>query len=756
MSLDLSILKQLNNILKNKGYYYKNFKSYLLPLKDKLPLEISQKIDNIITKENPETSELDDIVNDILLEIYSIKRGDYNRLKEPLVIKFSNFVKTLEQLKKIGIETAEDIIFHFPYKYDILSSSSNDRCVLTGTFEDSKIVKTKNGKKILEAVFKGDTGYFYGVWFNFNNRYPLLLLKKGENYNLYGKLQNFNGLPAIVHPEFLSTDELGKIRPVYLLPENVKDNLYLSLLKKVYMEYSEHIVETLPLRLIIKYGFLDLKNSLRYIHFPDNINEFKKYNLLSHRRFVYEELFYLQLGLFIRKNSYGEVRGIKFDIDKDILLTLKPYIPFKLTDAQKKALKDIFNDMKSSKQMNRLLQGDVGSGKTVVAFISGVLAVKNGYQVAFISPTEILAEQHYNNFKKLFKDDFSSCLITGSLKQKDKKYLKALVESGDISFIFGTHAILQEDTIFKNLGFVVIDEQHRFGVMQRKILIEKGYTPDILLMSATPIPRTLSLTFYGDLEISIIDQLPPGRKPITTKAFRQKEIGKVFDLVKEQIEKGFSAYFVYPLIDESDTLDLKAATQAYEQVAEFFGEDNVGILHGRMKAEEKNYLMNRFKNREIKILVSTTVIEVGVDVPHATVMVIENAERFGLSQLHQLRGRVGRGGDQSFCYLVYSDKISEDGLKRIKAMINYNDGFKLSEIDLEMRGPGDFFGTRQSGLPDLKFSNIIKDTDILLSAREDAFEILKEDPYLNKPENRILKEMLKFKWKDAYELVNIG
>lgn len=522
------------------------------------------------------------------------------------------------------------------------------------------------------------------------------------------------------------------------------------------MEYSEHIVETLPLRLIIKYGFLDLKNSLRYIHFPDNINEFKKYNLLSHRRFVYEELFYLQLGLFIRKNSYGEVRGIKFDIDKDILLTLKPYIPFKLTDAQKKALKDIFNDMKSSKQMNRLLQGDVGSGKTVVAFISGVLAVKNGYQVAFISPTEILAEQHYNNFKKLFKDDFSSCLITGSLKQKDKKYLKALVESGDISFIFGTHAILQEDTIFKNLGFVVIDEQHRFGVMQRKILIEKGYTPDILLMSATPIPRTLSLTFYGDLEISIIDQLPPGRKPITTKAFRQKEIGKVFDLVKEQIEKGFSAYFVYPLIDESDTLDLKAATQAYEQVAEFFGEDNVGILHGRMKAEEKNYLMNRFKNREIKILVSTTVIEVGVDVPHATVMVIENAERFGLSQLHQLRGRVGRGGDQSFCYLVYSDKISEDGLKRIKAMINYNDGFKLSEIDLEMRGPGDFFGTRQSGLPDLKFSNIIKDTDILLSAREDAFEILKEDPYLNKPENRILKEMLKFKWKDAYELVNIG
>ncbi|MGC9062252.1 ATP-dependent DNA helicase RecG [Calditerrivibrio sp.] len=756
MNLDLTILKQLNNILKNKLYYYKNFKSYLLPLKDKLPDEISQKIDKILAKENPETSELDDVINDIILEIYSTKRGNYNRLKEPLIIKFSNFVKTLEQIKKIGIETAEDIIFHFPYKYDILSSSSDGKCVLTGTFEDSKIVKTKNGKKILEAVFKSDAGYFYGIWFNFNNRYPFLLLKKGENYNLYGKLQNFNGLSAIVHPEFLSTGEIGKIRPVYFLPENVKDNIFLSLLKKVFMEYSDNILETLPLRLIIKYGFLDLKNSLRYIHFPDNINEFRKYNLLSHRRFVYEELFYLQLGLFIRKNSYGEVRGIKFNIDKDILLTLKPYIPFKLTDAQKKALRDIFNDMKSSKQMNRLLQGDVGSGKTVIAFISGVLAVKNGYQVAFISPTEILAEQHYNNFKKLFKEDFSSCLLTGSLKQKDKKYLKTLIESGDISFIFGTHAILQEDTIFKNLGFVVIDEQHRFGVMQRKILIEKGYTPDILLMSATPIPRTLSLTFYGDLEISIIDQLPPGRKPITTKAFRQKDIGRVFELVNDQIEKGFSAYFVYPLIDERDTLDLKAATQAYEQVAEFFGSDNVGILHGRMKTEEKNYLMNRFKNREIKILVSTTVIEVGVDVSHATVMVIENAERFGLSQLHQLRGRVGRGGDQSFCYLVYSDKISEDGLKRIKAMVNYNDGFKLSEIDLEMRGPGDFFGTRQSGLPDLKFSNIMKDTDILLSAREDAFEILREDPYLNKPENRILKEMLKFKWKDAYELVNIG
>ncbi len=756
MNADISVLKQLYNIIKNRSSYYTNYTQYLLPLMDYLPTAIKNEINAIISKEKPSTLELDKILNDIFEEIYSGNKRDLHRLKEPLGIRFSNFSKTLQNLKKFGIETAEDVLFHFPYKYDVMASSDSDRSVLSGTLQEYKIVKTKNGKKILEAVFNSNKGYFYGVWFNFNNKYPMAVLKKGEYYNLYGKIQTFNGLPSIIHPEFINSNDLGKIRTVYLLPESVKDNLYKSLIVKVFTDYSDYIIETLPIRLIIKYGFLDIKNSLRHIHFPEKIDDFNKFNKISQKRFVYEELFYLQLGLLIRKNSYGEVRGIRFNIDKDILLSLKSYIPFSLTSAQKRALKDIFNDMKSGKQMNRLLQGDVGSGKTVIAFICGVLAVKDGYQVAFISPTEILAEQHYNNFKKMFGDDFSSCLLTGSIKQKDKKYMKTLIESGDISFVFGTHAILQEDTVFKNLGFVVIDEQHRFGVLQRKVLIEKGYTPDILLMSATPIPRTLSLTFYGDLDISIIDELPPGRKQILTQAFRQRDIQKVYELVKKEIEKGFSAYFVYPLIDESDTLDLKAATQAYEQAAAFFGEENVGLLHGRMKSEEKQYLMQRFKNRDLKVLVSTTVIEVGVDVPHATVMVIENAERFGLSQLHQLRGRVGRGGEQSFCYLVYSDKISEDGLKRINAMVKYSDGFKLSEIDLEMRGPGDFFGTRQSGLPDLKFSNIIKDIDILMSAREDAFEILKDDPFLSKPENKILKEMLKFKWKDVYELVNIG
>jgi len=756
MNVYINILKQLNNILKNKHSFYINYKSYFEPLKFYLSDSLKQKIDYIINKTDPLTSELDDIVNDILVEIYNIEKKKFSRLKEPLGIKFSSFNKSLQYLKKIGIETAEDLIFHFPYKYDILTDSNAEKSVLNGTLSDYKIIKTKYGKRIFEALFNGEKGYFYGIWFNFNNRYPIAILKKGEKYNLYGKIQVFNNLPSIIHPEFVNSTDLGKIRPVYVLPEKVKENIYRSLLTKVFLDYSDYLVETLPLRLLIKYGFLDIINSLKYIHFPEDINDFNKYNKISFRRFAYEELFYLQLGLLIRKNSYGEVRGIRFNIDKDMLLDLKPYIPFKLTDAQRRALKDIFNDMKSGKQMNRLLQGDVGSGKTVVAFICGVLSVKNGYQVAFISPTEILAEQHYNNFKKIFGEDFSSCLLTGSVKQKDKRYIKDLIASGDISFVFGTHAILQEDTIFKNLGFVVIDEQHRFGVLQRKILIDKGYTPDILLMSATPIPRTLSLTFYGDLDISIIDELPPERKPISTKAFRQSDINRVYDLVKMEIEKGFSAYFVYPLIDESDTLNLKAATQAYEQIAQFFGKENVGLLHGKMKPEEKQLLMNKFKNRDIKILVSTTVIEVGVDVPHATVMVIENAERFGLSQLHQLRGRVGRGGDQSFCYLLYSEKISEDGLKRINAMVKYIDGFKLSEIDLEMRGPGDFFGTRQSGLPDLKFSNIVKDTDLLLLARQDAYEILKKDPLLSKLENRLLKEMLKFKWKDAYDLINVG
>lgn len=756
MPWDYLLLKQLSNIVKNRGGYYKNFRDYLSPILDcSIDDSLKSKIYRLLDSDSVDTKQLDVILEELLSLFYSVIKNSLS-LQDSLSKSFDKLSKTLVYLSEFGIESVEDLLYHFPYRYEVIDENSYEKSLLIGIYESSKIIKTKNGKRILEILFRGNNGYFYGVWFNFNNSYPLAILKKGEKYNLFGKVQVFNSLPSIIHPEIVDNRDIGKIRPVYLLPEKVKDNIFYGMLVKIFMKYSDILTETLPISLILKYGFMDIKNSLKYIHFPENPKDLEKNVKLASSRFVYEELFYLQIILLLRKKSFDAVRGIKFDVSMKLLETIKDFIPFKLTNAQRRVLKDIFRDMGSENQMNRLIQGDVGSGKTIVAFIAGVVAVKNGYQTAIIAPTEILAEQHYLNFNKLFGGHFSSALLTGSVKDKEKKQIKDMIKLGVINFIFGTHALIQEDVEFYKLGFVIIDEQHRFGVLQRKILIEKGYFPDILLMSATPIPRTLSLTLYGDLDVSVIDEMPPGRKPVLTKACRDYDRFKVFEFVKKEIDKGFGAYFVYPLIDESDSLELKAATKSYEEISKFFGEENVGLMHGKMKSVEKQSLMERFKKREIKVMVSTTVIEVGVDVPHATVMVIENAERFGLSQLHQLRGRVGRGGDRSYCFLIYSEKISDDGMKRIKAMVNYTDGFKLSEIDLEMRGPGDFLGTRQSGLPEFRFSNIVRDSLILIQAREDAKEIISNDPNLTLPENRIIRENLKIRWKETYDLINVG
>lgn len=756
MPWDYLLLKQLSNIVKNRDAYYKSFKDYLSPILDcGIDDSLKLKISKLLESDYIDTKQLDDLLEELFSLFYVAVKTNLS-LKDSLCKSFDKSNKTLAYLSEFGIKSVEDLLYHFPYRYEVLSESSYEKSLLTGIYESSKIIKTRNGKSILETLFRGNNGYFYGIWFNFNNRYPLAILKKGERYNLFGKVQLFNSLPSIIHPEIIDNSDIGKIRPVYVLPEKVRDNIFYSMLVKIFIRYSDILTETLPISIILKYGFMDIKNSLKYIHFPESSKDLEKNVKLASARFVYEELFYLQIILLLRKKFFGSVRGIKFDVSMKLLETIKDFIPFKLTNAQRRVLKEIFRDMGSENQMNRLIQGDVGSGKTIVAFIAGIVAVKNFYQTAIIAPTEILAEQHYLNFNKLFGSHFSSVLLTGSIKDKEKSKIKDMIKSGVINFIFGTHALIQEDVEFSNLGFVIIDEQHRFGVLQRKILIEKGYSPDILLMSATPIPRTLSMTLYGDLDVSVIDEMPPGRKPIVTKACRDSDRFEVFEFVKKEVDKGFGAYFVYPLIDESDALELKAATKSYEEISEFFGVENVGLMHGKMKSAEKQSLMERFKNKEIKVMVSTTVIEVGVDVPHATVMVIENAERFGLSQLHQLRGRVGRGGDKSYCFLIYSEKLSEDGIKRIKTMVDYTDGFKLSEIDLEMRGPGDFFGTRQSGLPELRFSNIVRDSLVLMQARQDAKEIISKDPNLTLPENRIIRENLKNRWKDTYDLINIG
>ena len=432
-------------------------------------------------------------------------------------------------------------------------------------------------------------------------------------------------------------------------------------------------------------------------------------------------------------------------------------MPFKLTKGQKKVLLDIFNDMVKNKQMNRLIQGDVGSGKTIIAFISAAVAVYNGYQAVILAPTEVLAEQHYDNAEKFFSRlNINICLLTSSVTRKNKEIIKEKLLKGEIDIIIGTHALIEYDVEFKKLGFIIADEQHRFGVHQRKILIDKGYNPDILLMTATPIPRTLAMTLYGDLDVSVIDELPPGRIPCITKAYRASQINKAFDFVEEILNDKKKAYFIYPLIDESDKLELKAATKSYEEVKKYFSGKKVGLLHGKMKPDEKRQLLHDFKYSDIDILVSTTVVEVGVDVPEATVILIENAERFGLSQLHQLRGRVGRNDMQSYCLLIASDKISEYGEKRIKAMLEYKDGFKLAEADLELRGQGDFFGTKQSGMPDLQFADIIKDIHLIQQVKTDVADILDEDTDLSMKKNNILYNRLKEMYKDSTSYFGIG
>lgn len=753
-TLDLSNQDLINN---PKKY----FTHLVEELKKVSPL-LAGRLNDILNNENPDILSLEKIIQEVNILVSSNKsiRDSFQKL----TISIENIdgvgPKTASSLKKNGIETLQDVILHFPYKYELVDTDlKSEKLFITGVLSSKSVIKTKYGKRIFQAVFKCDDGYYYGIWFNFSRKYPDPVLSIGKEYSLYGKYTNFNGKPSVIHPAFMDKSDRGQVKTYYSLPGNVKNQSFVKIVRRAFAYTGSDIVETLPEKIIAKYDFPDIKNALYTIHFPEKAKDITLLNENRHPafiRFVYEELFYLQLGLLIKKSNYNKVYGIKYDVKQEYLDDIKKYIPFKLTTAQRRVLADIFNDMKSEHQMNRLLQGDVGSGKTIVAFIAALVAVKNGYQVAIIAPTEVLAEQHFINLVHFLKNDYTVSLLTGSTPKNEKQNDMVNIKDGNVDFVVGTHAVIRDDVEFKNLGFAIIDEQHRFGVLQRKNLVDKGYNPDILLMTATPIPRTLALTFYGDLNVSIIDEMPPGRSPVKTKSFSANNFDKVLELTEKELEKGNRAYFIYPLIDESEKIDLKDATKNFEYISSRFSGYNVALLHGRMKASEKNSLMTAFKNGNIDVLVSTTVVEVGVDIPDATVMVIENAERFGLSQLHQLRGRVGRSNKESYCYLVYSDKISDDGKTRLNSMVSTNDGFKLSEVDLEIRGPGDFFGTRQSGLPEFRFSNIVRDVPILNKARNDADNILKHDPFLEKPEHIILKEILHFRWKQALDLTNIG
>ena len=514
-------------------------------------------------------------------------------------------------------------------------------------------------------------------------------------------------------------------------------------------EVYGNLPETLPQYLLKEYKLEDINNATKHIHFPD---EFKDFNI-ARTRLVFEELLSVQLALLELKNSYNnDIKGIEFSKSakmSDVINTL----PFKLTKAQLRVLEEIDSDMESSKNMNRLLQGDVGSGKTVVAMCAAYKAVKSGYQAAIMAPTAILATQHLENFKGILEDLGIRCelLISGITKKKKEDILERL-KNGEIDILIGTHAIIEDNVIFKSLGLVVTDEQHRFGVKQRTKIAEKGENPDVLVMTATPIPRTLALILYGDLDISIIDELPPNRKKIETFAVNKGMTDRVNNFIRKQLEEGRQAYIVCPLVEENEEMDLKSVEKIYETYSkDIFPDYKVDFIHGKMKQRDKDSIMERFKNKEVDVLISTTVIEVGVDVPNSNIMVIENAERFGLAQLHQLRGRVGRGEYQSYCILKFEGK-SDNGRKRMKVMCDTNDGFKIYEKDLELRGSGDFFGTMQHGLPEFKIANLFEDVNILKLVQSVATKILLDDPKLEKQDNRLLKELIRDKFTKRIEI----
>jgi len=519
--------------------------------------------------------------------------------------------------------------------------------------------------------------------------------------------------------------------------------------------YKEQVDETIPQNIINRQKLIPLSSALENIHFPANGEMLEK----AKNRLKFDELFFMELLIALRRNyNAGTSGGIRFEKVGDRVRSLVEKLPFELTDAQKKVIHEIHDDMKSSKPMNRLLQGDVGSGKTIVALITMLIAVENGYQAALMAPTEILAEQHFLTLHQMLDNiGVKTVLLVGAQSKNERQTVLDDIASQNADIIVGTHALIQENVDFHNLGLVIIDEQHRFGVMQRAKLREKSLNPDVLVMTATPIPRTLSMTVYGDLDVSVLDEMPTGRKPIITQWRPSQSRAKIYRFVREQVAKGAQAYIVFPLVEETEKSDLKAASDSYEKMkSSYFSEYKLGLLHGRMKSEEKESVMAAFKAGDIQILISTTVIEVGVDVPNATIMVVEHAERFGLTQLHQLRGRVGRGDLQSYCILIGYGNLSAEARKRLDTMAATNDGFKLAEIDLELRGPGEFFGTKQHGLPDLRIADVVRDIHLLRRARKEAFTLVENDPRLSQEEMLGTRHYFLRNYRDKYDLAWVG
>ncbi len=669
--------------------------------------------------------------------------------------------------KELGIKTYEDLLNHFPFRYIDRSKFykiNEIRNAVADIQLKGKILhieeQGEGRKKRLTALFADETGEIELVWFK-NYQWIKGFLNTHTTYVVYGKPTLFNRKFNIAHPEIESLQDFQKksfvkLQPVYssteiLNKKGFNTRLWTQIMTELFKETGLNFKETLPADIKNELKLLDKNQALFNIHFPQSLD-------LLHRaqtRLKFEELFYLQIQL-LQKNIYRKkkIKGHVFEqINRYFNRFYQNFLPFELTAAQKRVLKEIRRDVKSGIQMNRLLQGDVGSGKTIVAFMTMLMAIDNGFQASLMAPTEILAQQHYNGLKKFAELlGLQIKLLTGSTKKKERQLITETLADGSLNILVGTHALLEDYVRFNRLGLAIIDEQHRFGVKQRAKLWQKNTPPPhILVMTATPIPRTLALTHYGDLDISIIDELPPGRKPVKTIHRYRKDKLKVFEFIKKELDKGRQAYVVFPLIEESEVLDYQNLTDNYEKIKNFFADTpyQTGMVHGKMKPDEKEAEMQKFKNNQTQVLVATTVIEVGVDVPNASIMLIESAERFGLSQLHQLRGRVGRGADQSFCILMTDYKLSQEARIRIDTMTATNDGFKIAEVDLKLRGPGNILGTRQSGIMRFRIADLIKDAPMLRTARQYAYRLLKNDMYLQKPENQVLKYFLQKQIKES-------
>ncbi len=685
--------------------------------------------------------------------------------------------KRAELLQKLGITTIDDALTYLPWRYEDRGNLKKIGRLAYGSFEtvsgevvSAEVVQTKRQRvKVFELVITDRSGMLVGSWYN--QPFMKKMFRPGQRVILSGVVKSNpfrSGLPQMDNPDFevMGEDEAddlihaGRVVPIYRATSGLSVRLIRTMMKSVLDSCSGSVREALPDFLVKKYSLMPSVEALSETHFPTKEKDIAVLNRgtsAAHRRLSFEELFSLELGLALRKRGViVEKKGISFKALTGLETALRRDLPYNLTAAQERVIAEIKKDMIADRPMNRLVQGDVGCGKTVVALIASLMAVENGYQACIMAPTEILAEQHFKNITAMALPlGITVRSLTGRMKKKEKETLLGEIGSGAAQIVVGTHALIEQNVKFDRLGLAIIDEQHRFGVMQRSTFTSKGYEPDVLVMTATPIPRTLALTVYGDLDVSVIDEMPPGRSPVITRLYFENRRREAYQFIESELQKGRQVYVVYPLVEETEKSDLKAATEmAAHLQADIFTKWKVGLLHGRMKGDEKEKVMTSFKAGEIRLLVSTTVIEVGVDVPNAAIMVIEHPERFGLAQLHQLRGRVGRGAEQSYCILMGPRMFVEETRERLNAFSRTNDGFLIAEEDLRLRGPGEFFGTRQSGLPDLRAANIIRDADLLEKARTEAFDLVQQDPTLAR--YPLLRELLKRKWQGRLGLMSVG